>query len=65
MFMGLLYGASPIDFIPDIIPLLGWVDDAAIVPLMLILAFFQYMRHQKRNGQRGQVIVAKGTTIAD
>jgi uncharacterized membrane protein YkvA (DUF1232 family) len=67
MFMGLLYGVSPIDLIPDLIPLLGFVDDAAIVPLMLIIAFFQYKRHQKRNVgvPRSQVIVAKGSTIVD
>jgi uncharacterized membrane protein YkvA (DUF1232 family) len=67
MFMGLLYGVSPIDLIPDLIPLLGLVDDAAIVPLMLILAFFQYYRHQKRaaRAQPSQMIIAKGATISD
>lgn len=57
--MGLFYGLSPIDIIPDLIPLLGFVDDAAVVPLMLILAFFQYRRVQKRNAEvaKNQVIV--------
>lgn len=49
LFVGLFYGLSPIDIIPDLIPLLGFVDDAAIVPLMLILAFFQYRKFQRRN----------------
>ncbi len=59
LFMGLFYGLSPIDIIPDLIPLLGFVDDAAVVPLMLILAFFQYRRVQKRNAEvaKNQVIV--------
>ncbi|MBC8064140.1 MAG: DUF1232 domain-containing protein, partial [Chlorobia bacterium] len=48
-FSALLYGVSPIDLIPDIIPVLGWLDDAAIVPIMLILALFQYMKVKKRN----------------
>lgn len=52
VFMALVYGASPIDLIPDIIPLLGWVDDAVIVPLLLIVAFFQYKKIQKRNAAK-------------
>lgn len=60
LFVGLFYGLSPIDIIPDLIPLLGFVDDAAIVPLMLILAFFQYRKVQKRNAaaQTGNIIIA-------
>jgi uncharacterized membrane protein YkvA (DUF1232 family) len=29
------YLLSPIDLIPDFIPVLGWVDDLVIVPLMV------------------------------
>lgn len=28
--IGLVYGISPIDFIPDTIPGLGWTDDAVV-----------------------------------
>lgn len=44
VFMALFYGASPIDLIPDLIPLLGFVDDAAVVPILLVFALFQYKR---------------------
>lgn len=51
LFMALLYGVSPIDLIPDVIPLVGWLDDAAVVPVFLALAFFQYRRAKKRAGK--------------
>ncbi len=62
MFMALVYGVSPIDLIPDLIPLLGWVDDAVIVPILLILAFFQFQRAKKQRAasSKQQVIVVPG-----
>ncbi len=31
----LLYGLSPVDLIPDVIPLLGWCDDLTLLLLLL------------------------------
>lgn len=28
--LGLLYGVSPIDILPDVIPVVGWMDDLVI-----------------------------------
>lgn len=45
--VALLYGASPIDVIPDIIPVLGLLDDAIVVPAFLVLAFFQFRKSKR------------------
>lgn len=31
----LLYGISPVDVVPDVVPLLGWLDDATLLLLLL------------------------------
>jgi len=32
----LIYAISPIDLIPDFVPVLGWVDDATLVSMLLM-----------------------------
>jgi uncharacterized membrane protein YkvA (DUF1232 family) len=39
VFIALLYLVDPIDLIPDVIPVFGYLDDLVIVPLLLHLAF--------------------------
>lgn len=39
VFVALLYLVDPIDLIPDVIPVFGYLDDLLIVPLLLHLAF--------------------------
>lgn len=41
-----LYCLSPIDLIPDVMPVIGWLDDAGVA-LADIIAFIYYL-HQKR-----------------
>lgn len=43
-----IYGVSPIDLIPDLIPLLGWSDDAALGILALIWAIRIVRKHIAR-----------------
>jgi uncharacterized membrane protein YkvA (DUF1232 family) len=38
-FFALVYLISPVDLIPDFIPVAGYLDDLVIVPLLLHIAF--------------------------
>lgn len=37
--LAMLYVISPIDLVPDFIPVLGWLDDGLVAWLLLQLAF--------------------------
>ncbi len=41
LILAFLYLISPIDLIPDFIPVAGWIDDLVIVPTLMALAFKQ------------------------
>ena len=38
LVLAVLYLISPIDFIPDAIPILGWLDDVGVVAALLTAA---------------------------
>lgn len=47
LLAAVFYGVSPIDIIPDLILVLGWMDDAVAVPTFLLFAGIFYARHRK------------------
>jgi uncharacterized membrane protein YkvA (DUF1232 family) len=55
MLFALFYGASPLDLIPDVIPLIGLVDDSVIVPTFLVIALLQFRKSKQ------QAALAKAT----
>ena len=44
---GLLYVLNPIDFIPDFIPIIGYIDDAIVIALCLRLAERDLKRYER------------------
>lgn len=34
-----LYLVSPVDFLPDVVPVLGWLDDAGVLALLVTIAY--------------------------
>lgn len=43
----LAYVISPIDIIPDIMPVIGWLDDAAVF-MAQIASFIMYLKETRR-----------------
>ena len=46
LVLSVLYAVSPIDFIPDLIPVLGWIDDVVITLSGIIIALPRIIKRQ-------------------
>jgi len=44
--MAAVYVLSPIDFLPDQIPLIGQTDDALVVMLEFVRRYYEYKKNQ-------------------
>ncbi len=55
-WLSLIYILMPFDVIPDIFPLVGWVDDLGMIPLLIWIALQFVPPHIKADAQRGKVI---------
>lgn len=49
IYGGIIYSLSPIDLLPDWIPLLGILDDAAVLPSVIALAMLLIPKDVKRS----------------
>lgn len=45
--LSLLYGVMPLDLIPDLIPLLGWSDDVAVMMTGVAIAVKMLLRRRQ------------------
>ena len=45
--IGVIYALFPIDFIPDILGPIGWVDDIGILTIGFLTALVSYFRVRK------------------
>ncbi|NCB38998.1 MAG: DUF1232 domain-containing protein [Erysipelotrichia bacterium] len=52
-FITVIYVVSPIDVVPDIMPLVGWLDDLAVF-LAQISAFVVYLQEKRRETAQKQ-----------
>lgn len=60
IIFALLYGVSPIDLIPEIVPLFGLLDDALVVPTFLLLGIVWWAKRRRavRTGRRTAIEAA-------
>lgn len=52
--LAVLYVLSPIDLVPDVVPLLGWFDDGVVAVLLLRLAM-QFLPPELHGALKAQV----------
>jgi uncharacterized membrane protein YkvA (DUF1232 family) len=51
LIAGAIYILSPIDLIPDFIPILGWIDDGAIIYFLLKRLMYELSRYTASRSQ--------------
>lgn len=48
LVFAVIYGASPIDLIPDILLLVGWIDDGLMGVVMGLMSVWMFIRSHRR-----------------
>ncbi|KAL6763549.1 hypothetical protein V8C86DRAFT_2491531 [Haematococcus lacustris] len=47
-----VYIISPLDLIPDVIPIIGWLDDMLVLGALVMFLFNMAMQHHQHQPQR-------------
>ena len=45
VILAVLYVLSPIDFLPDIVPVVGWIDDIVVALTAIAVALKKILKH--------------------
>jgi uncharacterized membrane protein YkvA (DUF1232 family) len=61
----LLYLLSPIDISPDVIPILGWIDDGIVASLLVASLSQMLLAGRNRRRQHGKTDPLDATTTVD
>ena len=59
LVLAIVYFLSPIDLIPDFIPIIGYLDDLVIVPTLIWLAF----REIEKNAAEKRVAALRSSAV--
>jgi uncharacterized membrane protein YkvA (DUF1232 family) len=63
IYTGLIYTFSPIDLLPDYVPGLGLLDDAAVLPGLITLAMMMVPKEVKKEHDREEKTGIKDTKL--
>ena len=47
ILIALIYDISPVDFVPDIAPFIGWIDDIVITLISVINVYIQWRKKRQ------------------
>lgn len=69
--VALAYLVSPVDFVPDVVPILGWIDDGLVLAGLLWLAYqflprdlYDALRRRAGATSRSNVIEGEAQRVA-
>ncbi|MGI6446012.1 MAG: YkvA family protein [Candidatus Ozemobacteraceae bacterium] len=51
--LAVLYVVSPVDLIPDVVPIIGWLDDITVF-IAGIINFLHYIKNKRSSVNRSQ-----------
>jgi uncharacterized membrane protein YkvA (DUF1232 family) len=65
IILAFIYFLSPVDFIPDVLPAIGFTDDIGVVLLSILVEIVKkrYFAKKKRNNSKSKEILVEGEII--
>jgi uncharacterized membrane protein YkvA (DUF1232 family) len=60
--LAVLYAIFPLDLIPDVAPVIGWIDDVGLATLAAAYVVSAAARHERRRAEEAEVEGALAAT---